>query len=373
VPERRWQSDAFTRRGRQRWLPDSLAIVSGPRAVIVGAVSIGVALLAALAVVRRRKATAAVFCLTALLSKEEAVLLPLVLVTWGGGPESGRWNWRRALTGAWLVLLTPIPYLLLRAQTRAYTPVTAPPYYRFTFDPLELGRNVLEYADRSATFTAAILLALLLAVRGTRRMEPKERRWVFLGIAWLIGGFGVSVFVPTRSSLYVCLPSIGVAIAGAAVAGCIWSRAEPRVRSAAFVTAAVVPLALVPLLHARNARSRHAAELSATAVARIKAAWTAAPPGTVIVVEDDPSRRPNLHDAFGTLLEPALALVTGAHPQVDYLPSRDGWTEARFRVPGAGPAPAERHLRLIGGELVASAGSSSDPAETTPRRSTSRP
>jgi hypothetical protein len=85
----------------------------------------------------------------------------------------------------------------------------------------------------------------------------------------------------------------------------------------------------------------------------ILAACTA-PPGTVIVLEDDPSRRPNLHDAFGTLLEPALALVTRAHARVDCPPSRDGWTEARFCVPGDAPAPAERHLRLIGGELVAS-------------------
>jgi hypothetical protein len=248
-------------------------------------------------------------------------------------------------------LLALVPYLVLRSRTGAYLPTTAPPYYRFTFDPAQLARNVAEYADRTATFTVVALLLLLLLIRRTRRLEPQERRWVFCGATWLAGGFALSLFVPARSSLYVCLPSVGVALVGAALARGLWSQVTPRVQSRLIVTAILVPLALVPLLHSRNQRSRRAADLSAAVLTQMNGLRSEAPPGSTLVLEDDPGQRPSLREAFGTLLEPALALQWGSGASVEYLPSGDDWTEARLRLPGA-PTPGERRFRLQQGQLV---------------------
>jgi hypothetical protein len=309
-------------------------------------------LLAAVAMVRRRRFLAAALCFLALISKEEAFFLPFVLTAWAGwSTESKRWSPRLAIASGWPAILTLVPYLVLRSQTGAYLPMTAPPYYRPTFDLRHLGRNVIEYADRSATFTAAVLLALLLVVRRARRMETDERTWILLGLLWLIGGFGLTVFVPPRSSLYACLPSVGTALAGAAVARCLWSRATPLAQSRLLMVALLVPLALVPLLRSRHSQSRSAADLSASVLAQLATEWPSARPGITIVLQDDPGQRPNLREVFGTLLEPALALQLGRALPVEYLPSRHDWTEARILVPGD-PTLTERRFRLQEGRLV---------------------
>jgi hypothetical protein len=310
-------------------------------------------LLAAIATTRRYRLLAAALCLLALLSKEEAFFLPAVLTAWAGWScESNRWSARRAISTAWPSWLILVPYVVLRGQTAAYTPMTAPPYYRFTFDPLLLGENIIEYAHRSATFTVAALLVLLLVARHARRLDDGERAWIQRGLIWLIGGFGLTLFVPARSSLYVCLPSVGVALAGAAIARSIWSRAKPVAQSRLLVLVALVPLALVPLLHARNRDARHTAELSASVLEQIAATWPTALPSSAIVLQDDPGERPNLRQAFGTLLAPALTLRLGRALTVEYAPSPANWTEAHVHVPG-GAALTERRFRLAQGRLVA--------------------
>ncbi len=62
--------------------------------------------------------------------------------------------------------------------------------------------------------------------------------------------------------------------------------------------AVLAPLLLVPLLHARNRRNRAAAELSARILTEIQAL----PSGRPFVLEDNHGERPNLREAFGTLL-----------------------------------------------------------------------
>jgi hypothetical protein len=192
---------------------------------------------------------------------------------------------------------------------------------------------------------------VLLVVRHVRPLDASERAWIQRGLIWLIGGFGLTLFIPARSSLYACLPSVGVALAGAALAHSLWSRATPAVQSRLLVAAALVPLALVPMLRSRNQQARHAADLSASVLAQIATARSTARPDSAIVLEDDPGERPNLREAFGTLLEPALALQPGCHLAVEYLPSPASWTEARVHAPGDPPL-TERRFRLAQGHLV---------------------
>jgi hypothetical protein len=188
-----------------------------------------------------------------------------------------------------------------------------------------------------------------------RPLELRERRWVAMGLAWALGSFGLSVFVPSRSSLYVCLPLAGVAIAGAAAGRAIWSQASPRTRSWLLVAALVVPLALVPLHRSRSLRSRQTALLSTKTLADLAPFAVALRPGQELVLRDDPDLRPNLRDAFGSLLREAIVLKAGIATEVELLPGAEKWTEARLRRAGDGPAGPAIRLRLSQGRLEADA------------------
>jgi hypothetical protein len=300
------------------------------------------ALLAARAAVQGRAALAALWTLAALLSKEEAVLLPFVLLAWGlclGRP---------AVKRAWLPLVALGPYFLLRARTAAYLPQTAPAFYRPSLEPGVILRNVLEYADRACTFgVLAVLLGWLLVWRRPR-LGGLERSWILLGAIWLAGGYGLTVFLPVRSSLYACFPSVGAALVAAACAQGLWLASEGRRRRLA-VAAAVVPLVLVPIHRSRAVRWVRPAELTRQALADLAAAPAA--PGTVAVLHDVAGGRASLANAFGTLIADAVSLYAGDEAARVWIePPPPDWEGAGLRPPQ--PGEAVRHLFLRDGRLV---------------------
>lgn len=301
------------------------------------------ALAAAIALTRRHLALASFFCLLALFSKEEAVLLPAILLAWSGLETEGgrtRWRWRRAVPWAAAAVPPLALYFILRSRTSAFLPLSAPDYYRLTFAPAAVARNVLEYLDRSCTFMASVLLLLCLIAWRRPRLDERERAWVLRGLAWLAGGFGITVFVPVRSSLYACFPSVGAAIAAAAVASSTWRQATPRARRAALAAAALLPLALVPVNRTRNSRMVRTAELSSAVLARVRPHAGALAAGSVLVLEDDPSARVNVRNAFGTLVTDAVHLATGVpEPRVWIEPPLPEWQRAGLRRP---PGPQVR-------------------------------
>jgi hypothetical protein len=310
------------------------------------------ALSAAIALVRGHAATAAVFCALALFSKEEAVMLPAILFVWAAlGRDGGRLTWsvRRAVPWALASVVPLILYFVLRSRTAAFLPLSAPAYYRLTFSPALVGRNILEYADRGATFAAAILLLSMAAARRRPRLDAEERGWLVRGLAWLAGGFAITVFVPVRSSLYACFPSIGTALAGAALVQSVWRQASPRVRTGLQAAAAIVPLALVPLYRSRNVRMARTAELSARVLDAVAGRGADLAAGHVLVLHDDPGSKVTIRNAFGTLITNAVRLRTGvAAPRVWIEPPLPEWEQAGMRMPD-GPRV---ELALRGAEVV---------------------
>ena len=296
------------------------------------------AVLAALAFVRGRLAAAALLVFLALLSKEEATLLPLVLALWvalGLRPEE-RGGWRRGLVA--LAAFAPglASYLLLRAGTGAYWPHRVPDFYQPTFDPATLLRNLLEYADRALTFPAAVVLLAALVAGAWPRLDSGTRRVGALGLAWLVGGYGLTLFLPVRSSLYAVLPSVGGALAAAALLSALVSASDGRARRRLAFAALVALPALVPLLHSRNVRLRHTAELSARTLAAVSVTTPELAAGTPLVLRDS-GARVNLRSAFGTLAETAVRLhtgVAGAHVWIE--PPPPDWRAAGLRPPRAG-------------------------------------
>jgi hypothetical protein len=276
------------------------------------------ALLTALAFVSRRTLLAGLCCLLTLLSKEEAILLPLVLAGWsaydGDGPIS-----QRLFTAArrtWPCFVAVVLYLILRMQTDAFWPSAAPAYYRPTFSPSTLAANILQYADRAITWPAVAALVIVaasrmpaFALRASARQagfSAAEKRIVAFGALWLVATFAVTVFVPARSSLYAVLPSVGSALAAGALASAAL-RAAPQRAATAMTVLALMPVLLAPVYWRRNERWVRLADLSTRVVEQLRAV-SEQNPGRPLVVVDDPSERFNLDAAFGSLWPDAAAL-----------------------------------------------------------------
>jgi hypothetical protein len=309
--------------------------------------------LAGVSFLRRRYFLMSVCLLCAMLSKEEAVALPLVLACWlvTERRESAfeRPGNRRTVFVAFALAAPLVLYLILRWRTAAFTPATAPPYYHFTWSPSQLVTNVISYADRSATFSA-LVLGVLTAVGRPQRVAlmPAERSAVSCGVAWLAGGFALTMFLPVRSSLYVCFPSMGVALIAAAVSSALWREIPCSRLRVAVALGVLCPFLLWPIYHARNDRLVSEADLS-RAVLQQLADLTKGDSRTPvrIVLQDDRSARPSLNDAFGTLVQEAVDLIVSPQVRVWIEPPPIG-----AELAGIGqPPPPDVVLRLRNGVL----------------------
>ena len=293
------------------------------------------ALLAGVAFLAGRRALCLVCVAAALLSKEEAVALPLALLLWGGVRDTAA-NW-------WV--LSPLPfYAAARVRTNAMVPSNAPDYYTLTFDPLAVARNLLEYLDRSWTFAAAALLLLWCCGRPALGLDAKRYRVLVCGLVWFACGHAITIFLPVRSSLYACFPSVGAAVAAAAVADAWMERmSEQQLRRAA-AAAIVVLTALIPVYWARNDRWVEIADLSADTLPAMEACSRAGCDS--IVFEDDLSTRRSFTNTFppsGAAAQLLLgrdvrtSIVPGTDEETG--PAADGACVLRIRLIDDAPRP----------------------------------
>jgi len=283
-------------------------------------------LIAVIASLRRRFIVSTVCVGAALLSKEEAVVLPALISAWvvlaKFVPESYTNHRVRdvpvpQLIGLWIVL---VGYLLLRLNSGAFWIGSAPSYYTMTLDVSSLSRNLAEYADRSLTFSSLwIILAMVWFQRRPGVGDDLKKILVFGGL-WFTFGFALTVLLPVRSSLYVVFPSVGAALCAATVVADITLHA-PKDRSRKAVLAAMCLLvALVPVYWSRNARWTNLAELSYAVVAHLQResrGWGDRP--TVVIV-DDITTRVNLTNAWGSLVPDVSALTLGPAVELSVLP-----------------------------------------------------
>lgn len=266
------------------------------------------AVLAGLAFTASRPLLAGVLTLAALLSKEEPLLLPLAFALWtliaarrltlpGGQPPTH-------LRSLWPSVAAVVIYLAMRSQTAALTPANAPDFYRLS--AAAIGGNLIQYLDRSLTFPAALLLLGSLGIaRPLFALTATEREVIMKGLAWLVLGFGLTIMLPVRSSLYVLLPSVGSALAAGAVGAALWrSMKQPRLAVCALV---ILPLALWPVYHSRNARIRNEAVLASHTLTTIGETVRHSHPSSIVIIST-PSDRPSIADAFADALPIALTL-----------------------------------------------------------------
>jgi hypothetical protein len=270
--------------------------LSGRTALLLACFS----LLAAVAFVRRWYGAAAVLLACALLSKEEAVALPFILLAWAWMPRRARPAWP-AIAAAVVPLAL---YLILRSLTPAMTPGTAPAFYQFTTDPVSVIRNIGEYLDRSATLPAVAALLAMLAYRTRPKMTEDDSRVLMMMGAWWAGMFAITIWLPVRSSLYAVCPSAAAAVVGALLI--------ERTRAASVrpllpfePAVAVLLLAAIPIYAMRDDLRAEAARVSQRTLDEIAHDLPALPQTGVVVLHEDPDF-PVFREAFGGLASEAL-------------------------------------------------------------------
>jgi hypothetical protein len=307
----------------------------------------------ALALVRGRTILALVFAALALFAKEEAVLLPVLLLGWiyvlrAHGRDTGikAWVW---IAGTAAILAV---YFIARGSTGAMTIANAPAHYHLTLDPVLFVKNVMRYADRVLTTPLLLLIgALALLGRAKPLLDERSRMILWLGGLWLAGGFGLTLFIPTRSDLYACFPAVGVCLAAAAIAGRSWEQAPVTRQRRALVCLLVALVALSPIYYLRTERRTKLTEFAAATLGDLVTLTARLPPNATVVIDDDVGARqtdqPNLEDAFGGLLNDAYALMAGRRLRIRIEPA----------PPDLGPAPAcatciDLRLKVSGGRLL---------------------
>jgi hypothetical protein len=303
------------------------------------------AALAGAAAVRGRMLIAAASIACALFAKEEAVLLPAALVAWAV-LFAPAWQWARLLAGA---AAAEAVYFTLRSRSGAFTPSDAPSFYRFSITLPTLLDNGRQYLDRTATFTIVMLIGWA-AISGARRagLDRRTRSALALAALWWSSTLATTIFLPVRSSLYACLPSVGVVLAAAALVAASAADVDAAKRRRAAIAGLLVPWLLWPVYAARNTPLRRQADLSRDTIDRLRETASASGSRAVVVVHDDPAARPSVAGVFGPFLQQAAHLLVSPTITVHLDPPGPEAPPAE-RTP---PARADAEFALHGPTLV---------------------
>jgi hypothetical protein len=240
----------------------------------------------------------------ALASKEEAVLLPVVLLAWHR-------QLRRPWTGGVLfAVLAPLTvYAIVRSFTPAFTPTTAPAFYQFTFVPAHVLHNAAAYVDRSVTVVAIAVCVAVALSRARPTLDEDARRLLAQCAVWWAGMLAITVLLPVRSSLYAVCPSVGAAIAGAMLIDRTGS-GRPTRWCVEYALALAVLLA-VPIYRMRNHPWVEGARVSQRTLSVIRADAPALPSNGKIRLVDDVGTISTFHNAFGDLASEAVQTALG--------------------------------------------------------------
>ena len=269
------------------------------------------AFLAAAALVRGKPVAAGVAALIAMLAKEEAVMLPFILSGWASvlAGERTQSRAREVIRLTWPTWIALAVYFTLRAQTAAMTPMTAPDAYRFVLSPVALTANALEYVDRACTFSVIVLIVAHLIAWRRPATTPAITRVLVLGAIWFAGTFALTIFVPTRSSLYALLPSAAPALVAGFLLQQLWDASRPTGHRRLVAAAVILPMLLLPVYWSRNSRWIEIAELSTETFGAIQRIAREHPDADRLVVRDDRSSRRSLANAYDQLLPEAVRLA----------------------------------------------------------------
>ena len=168
------------------------------------------------------------------------------------------------------------------------------------------------------------------------------------GAAWIVGAYGLTMFLPVRSSLYACFPAVGACLIAADFAARRWDAAPLAARRRTAVAGIVAVLGMTPAYVQRNEATLANARFSTRVLRQLDSATRDVPAGAVVVVLDDRSRKPNVETAFNTGLSDAFELTSGRRLSFWVEPELQHARIAGLRRPCPGCAAASIDVRRSG-------------------------
>jgi hypothetical protein len=249
-----------------------------------------------------------------LFSKESAVLLPLLLLVAPGAvrPLASR------LAGVAVIGTAAAGVLWWRAQAGAITPFSSTGQYNLNVPLSRLIRNGSNYAGRLLPSPLALVVATgaaaLLGAARARATTPALKDALppaLFGLAWTVVFLAPTLPIVARNELYLYMPSFGVCLAAAALAGPRLAEA-PRRR---MVVAALVIYALAlggyQLARANELHRDLVFSQQLTDALAARAELRRARSGFVSLVPATPESRRYLDDVVGGYLPVVLRHVFG--------------------------------------------------------------
>jgi hypothetical protein len=278
------------------------------------------ALLTAHAILRGTPLAAGMLCFAALLAKEEATLLPLLLTVFVFvvAPPPTVSRVRSTLLRVWQMWAALAIYAVMRLQSGAFGFSNAPSYYQLSISPIL--RNFAEYADRSGTVAAGVVLVLVLSCRRRPKFDEPERQVLLFSVLWIVGTYAITVWLPVRSSLYALLPSIGTSLIAGATASWMMRTSPIRFRLVAIVLPVLVVL-LIPVYRIRNVRWVGIADISNYIMQTVEASVRDTTSGGRIVIVDPKDERFDLDSTFSGMFPEAVTLVAGPDWNGEIIPA----------------------------------------------------
>ena len=334
------------------FMPIGVLWISGRTALLM----ILAATLSAAALLRGRMWPSVGWLVVALFSKEEAVLLPFILMAWLMVVPRVPVSRSRWVIAAIAVMAL---YFLARAYSGATNPANAPPFYRFTFDAGVVVANLGWYLAQ-ATALSAMVVAAAAIVLGLSRLDagpegpaythPSLPRLILCSLFWIGGGLALTIWLPVRSHLYIALPAVGAALAAAAVCSHWWTLSTPTGQRVALASAIAMVVMLVPI-HFRETREWVTrTTFAAVALRDLEALTASLPDGAQVTLADnrnDPHG--NLASVFGTMANEAVEVASGRPLEVWIDPPPPHADVMGLRAPCTGCV--RTRLTLVDGRL----------------------
>ena len=211
----------------------------------------------------------------------------------------------------------------------------------------------------------ALFLGFVLFRAKGVRLEPGERRAFLCGATWLVGGYGITVFLPVRFQPVRRRPLDRRMSRRRDCVNALWRSATCRTGHRALIAGIVLPVCLIPVYKARTQEFVRLSDLSTQVVRDIIDETRNLPADSAVVIVDDPATRMNVSAIFGTLLNEAVLLEDGTTSRQRHSPAATTRTR-----PDPNP-PCETcvrlRLRLVGGRLVGSPSTiTSPPKQSAP-------
>jgi len=214
---------------------------------------------------------------------------------------------------ATLVYIIPlVVYFFLRRLSNAYSPFNAADFYRYTFSPLGILRNLSEYFTRAGILDIYLLVFLgvfyLFIKKWTAATPPGttniDKTVLWPGAAWFLTFLLPVLLLPVRSDLYAYIPQVGLHVMFLVILFPLWQKntSNIKIRKYVYISLALLIVGWTGYLFIKAGGYGKAGDASAGFTRQVLPALSKMETGSrVFIIDMDTGQRfpPSVTIAYG--------------------------------------------------------------------------